>query len=101
MDNPTRIGIGAGAAFTLSAMAQPLITWWASAPLMAAFGGVALWGLWPIAEQSVGFKWPLSPVSLYSVSILTAARKSYEESERLGLDDLFTGNSQSPDEKLS
>ena len=60
---PTRVGLGGTALFTLAAVAQPLLTWWVSGPMMGVFAVIAFWGFWPIvcshlpARKSVALYW--------------------------------------------
>jgi hypothetical protein len=48
MDNPTRIGLGGTALFTVAGSVQPLFGWWVSGPIMAVCAAIAGWGLWPL-----------------------------------------------------
>jgi hypothetical protein len=48
MDNPTRVGLGGAALFTLAAIAAPIVSWWVSGPIMAVCGAIAFWGLSPL-----------------------------------------------------
>jgi hypothetical protein len=52
MDVPTRVGLGGTALFTLAGVGAPIVTWWVSAPIMAACAGVAVWGFLPLIPKA-------------------------------------------------
>jgi hypothetical protein len=54
MDVSTRVGLGGTAFFTLAGIAQPLVTWWVSGPIMAVCAGVAAWGFGLLFEIGAG-----------------------------------------------
>jgi hypothetical protein len=76
LENQTRIGIGAGAVFTMTGVGAPLVSWWISAPVMAVSAFVAAWGLWPLFS-SLSF----GHLILWRVPLRTAAQICYERCE--------------------
>jgi hypothetical protein len=59
LDRQTRIGIGATAALAIIGIVIPMITWKIAGPLMAIFGMVAIWGLWPLIPWTFQVGLPL------------------------------------------
>jgi hypothetical protein len=87
VDNPTRIGLGGTALFTLAGVGAPIVTWWVSAPVMAACAVAAAWGFWPLIGEirRAGFPFLRNRVPLWE-----AARIAYEAAERAGVVDMTT-----------
>jgi hypothetical protein len=51
MDNHSRVGIGATAAFTMAGITAPAISWWAAGPIMLVCSAVAIWGFLPLLRN--------------------------------------------------
>src|SRR5208283_676895 len=85
MDNPTRIGLGGTALFTLAGVGAPILTWWVSGPIMAICAAVAAWGFWPIVAQLITstVRWPFGRIPLHD-----AARLAYEAAEKANVIEL-------------
>jgi hypothetical protein len=95
MDAPTRIGLGGTALFTLAGLAQPIVTWWVSGPIMAVCAGVAGWGFWPLIRDRIDQNQFLRPIPLH-----IAARFAYEAAEKADVLHLTTSDKSSADAKL-
>jgi hypothetical protein len=90
MDNPTRIGVGATALFTLAGIAAPIVSWSVSGPIMLGCAAVAAWGFWPIIGGLASS--PTMPHSLErKISLRDAALRLYEEFENSDIGKLMQG----------
>jgi hypothetical protein len=95
MDNPTRIGLGGTALFTLAGVGAPVLTWYVSAPIMALCAGVSVWGFWPVLSHPRIPRWPFG-----RVPIQDAALELYESAEAADALEFFIADGPNPTYKL-
>jgi hypothetical protein len=95
MDDQTRIGVGATAAFTIVGILAPMITWWVAGPLMGICGAIVLWGFWPAVRliPSVG-------IPLGYVPLPKAAARLYGSMRGTEAAEFAERSGKSPDEVL-